>query len=675
MASTGSGNLVAVSVFSFKGAYRPSSQYAKGLVWVSEAVKTHLPGFRLRIYADASVDPSTIQFLGEDPSSATIWSDVWRFLESQAHVDVVWYHYQPLAITAPQNDGSGQRVIGHTELFGTFARFLPMLSFPPASSPPAPSWVASPPEGATVFTCDADFGDYPTEHLALHAVSWYASLPWQAAGAVSSPVPAILGLTAAGSTAARHEPDFGLPPFYSGLLASRRRWPYELLSSFLAGAVEVKKKLASGKSEGIVAGESGAKTLIERYLSAIHDPSKQNYTYQRRGIKDQRCLPFGCDEFWLTNTLKPFALKQAAGESGSNANADHWLFLTLPSVDTEMRALISILKAHLQASAPLNSASKVGAIFTTAIKALASAAGVNLKSTGRTIDLALLEEASKEWPKKAADSLGCWKPFGTALSASGEDTLDKLLGLGASEDTVSVVGEGLRVAAQACLAGFATGEILHSTEDMALVSQLHAHFSRSASSCLRASSSAGASRSAIFAWHEFILTEGAAQRVSSKDNNATAGYHLMQALEGRTHKGCGVTKPYLPSSLPKLGEKVVATAGAGAGTTAAVPQAQPPAPAAAAPPSDWVLQTSRSKGMQYWFNSKTNVSLWHDPSLPAGWGWNQASADAPRFYVCLATGERRDKPPAAADTSGVDDGSSSHGPPAAKRMRKEGETE
>ena len=74
--------------------------------------------------------------------------------------------------------------------------------------------------------------------------------------------------------------------------------------------------------------------------------------------------------------------------------------------------------------------------------------------------------------------------------------------------------------------------------------------------------------------------------------------------------------------------------------------------AAAAPPPQllygrWALQTSRSTGARYFFDAASGASLWHDPALPAGWGWRRAAADAPREFVNLRDGRAQLEQPTA----------------------------
>lgn len=104
---------------------------------------------------DASVEPATLRGSGAPgcANAADLWAATLAALDAAPHVSVVWYRCAPFAAPAPGG--------GHVELFGTFARFLPLFAAPPGT----PAWAGSPPDGSVVCLSDIDFGDYPTEHL------------------------------------------------------------------------------------------------------------------------------------------------------------------------------------------------------------------------------------------------------------------------------------------------------------------------------------------------------------------------------------------------------------------------------------------------------------------------------------------------------------------------------
>lgn len=76
--------------------------------------------------------------------------------------------------------------------------------------------------------------------------------------------------------------------------------------------------------------------------------------------------------------------------------------------------------------------------------------------------------------------------------------------------------------------------------------------------------------------------------------------------------------------------------------------------AVAAPPAgtrigEFVRCISRSTGAGYWFNGRTQQSVWEDASLPVGWAWGKDSATGPTWYINMHSGSRQaDRPLAAA---------------------------
>jgi hypothetical protein len=200
-----SGHLVSASAFTFSSAYRESDKYARGLLSLSAAIATHLPSFTLRVYLDSSILPSTLRGRGLG-GQAKAWEDCLCQLASQAHVNLVWFeHAHFLAGREDEaggggGGGGGGVIGGHYELFGTFARFLPLfqddvsrlgrgagssssssssMSSPQALSslqnPRLPPWAGPPPNGSIVFSSDVDYGDYASEHAMLHSLQWYAA--------------------------------------------------------------------------------------------------------------------------------------------------------------------------------------------------------------------------------------------------------------------------------------------------------------------------------------------------------------------------------------------------------------------------------------------------------------------------------------------------------------------
>ena len=83
--------------------------------------------------------------------------------------------------------------------------------------------------------------------------------------------------------------------------------------------------------------------------------------------------------------------------------------------------------------------------------------------------------------------------------------------------------------------------------------------------------------------------------------------------------------------------------------------APPPPAAAAAPPApwrhdryrtEWRRQVSRSTGFPYYFNAKTNKSLYTEQGLVDWWGFEGTGQN--KVYVHVFNGERTKRRPAAA---------------------------
>lgn len=669
------GHLVSAAVFTFAAAYRPSHKYAKGLLWLSESVRAHMPGFTLRIYCDASLEPAKLR-AAKDATAADAWSEAFAELERQPHVNIVWYTCAPFALP----DGSG-----HVELFGTFPRFIPLFGAGAAVAS-LPPWAGAPPDGSIVFCADVDFGDYATEHAMLHAMSWYAALPMPAAeagaivagaagGTAGVVAPQLLGLSAAGSTAARHEPACGLPPFYSGLIAARVRLPASLLDGFLADA-------AAYRQGGAAAAKA---TLLPRYIAAVHAAERQNFTFTKRRMGEQSLFPFGIDEFFLTNALKPATIARgvvaavvAAGTStrsssglsaAGRATAVDWLFLTIPSVDTEMRTPLSLVAETLEKRAAVP-----GGVFDVLLplgEAVGQRAAVDTARTAWSkVDGAAAAKVAAEqvkawageWPKLATAATGLWSAFPGHFSVLDGSVAAPLAG-------------GVRSAIAASLSLCATGALVHTDKDVALMVQQLEHFAHAAPGLVAA--------------HHYRVGDGRAVHV---DGSATAS-SLLAAVASA--KGCGVAAPprtrsgsgaatgayrspldaagaaAIPSpadAAAAFGSTSVAAAGSSSAGAAVAAAASAPAAAAGVVPvvAGWELRTSRSTGKLYWFQAATGRSFWHDPALPAGWAWGQDKPDLPKYYVHLATGAQRQHPPVEeedTDAAAVE--------PAAKRRRIE----
>ncbi len=60
--------------------------------------------------------------------------------------------------------------------------------------------------------------------------------------------------------------------------------------------------------------------------------------------------------------------------------------------------------------------------------------------------------------------------------------------------------------------------------------------------------------------------------------------------------------------------------------------------------ADWQCCTSKSTGRKYFFNNRTNKSLWYDQALPEGWAWGQNSRNE-KFWQHLASGHTLSRRP------------------------------
>lgn len=702
------------SVFTFATAYRPSVNYARGIVWLADAVKAHLPGFTLRIYCDGSLDPAKLAAAGDEASART-WAQTFAALEAATHVNLVWYTFEPFA-------AQGGR--GHVDLFGTFPRFLPFFGDSiVASSPgcPLPPWAAAPPDGAIVFSSDVDYGDFVTEHAMMHALQWYASLPMpgSSSGPGIQPPPHILAMAASGSTAPRHEPACGLPPFYSGLIAARYRLPTRLFDAFIddcvrfrraalaAGAVDVAtlplSAASAGSSAAAAVESSGASTalsaaitaasaaapLLGRYMAAVHDPSRENLTYGRRRVKEQAFLPFGADEYFLTHAIKTAGIAGALGgpqrrggasasaaagsgaaaaisEGAASAGSADWLFLIVPSIDRELPRPVQLVAEALgHPGASLADGSPLLRILAAAADAASPSSAAQLADARRrwasmgpaeaaAAARADLPAWAREWGKAAANAVSLWHAFPGRFA---------VLDAGAA----APVADGMRRAFAECLAAAASGALPASAEDVALLAQYCDHFAR-------------APAPGLVAAHHFAVGSGRVDRISV----SPLADGLMAAL--RTAHGCGVPRPAaLPSasagaafgfvsplsmtpaaaaavggagsrssevSAPRLTVAPAAGASSSGGATSATSvSASATATSAflspAATAAGWAVHVSRSTGGRYFYHAATQRSLWWDASLPLDWGWTQAAPTAPKQWVHMVTGERRDSSPTA----------------------------
>ena len=602
-------HLLCVSAFTFAGAYRSSSVYARGLRWLSTAVASHLPGWVLRVYADASVFSTGTSSSVAGTSSSLLsssdvseWATTFSELECAPHVSIIWFEIEGLR--AASGDG-------HIELTGCLSRFYTVFAGGRAGA--LPDWAAAPPDGRIVASVDADWGEYFSEHAMLHALSWLAAAR---AAPGSDEAPQLLGLAGAGSVALRHSPRVGaLPPFYSGLFAARERLPCALLDAFVADAVATRMAGLSGggggSSSGGGSGGGSGGALLPRYLASLHAPaSRASHTYARRAVAGQTCVPFGADEWFLTACLAPHAVAEPRARS--------WLFVSVPSVDSEVRPLLELVRAAL-ARRPQSAASDApSGDIADVLAAAAAAAGADAEADlAHTLAAAAasspvnlpetLGRWASTWPKAAASRLSVWEPFAGSPALLDDST---------PSAPAASVSSALRSGIAAALRAIATGVAPADDDDVRLFLQ-------------QSEALAAASPGLVAVAHVRVGAGVAARR---PPDDALSSSLAQELRAGMATARCACPRPR-PSADPGavLRQRAVA-----------------PPPAIRAPesaPTGWSLCVSRTSGKKYWH--KDGVSLWHDESLPSGWAWGQGAADKPRFWVELATGAQQDTPPRA----------------------------
>lgn len=622
-------HIVSTAVFRFASAYRAPTKYAQGLARLAIAVRTHLPRFTLRVYADRSVDPRAIRGSGAPDAAreAHMWEECFASLAHSGVAEVVWFHAE--AFRAPGG------ALGHQDLFGTMLRFVPLFD----TTGLLPPWCGSPPDGSVVFVSDVDFKDLTNEHFMIHFVAWFGRVTDEGASSGAAPlraedaVPELTAMSFTGSAAQRHMPTGSLPPFVANCLSTRVRFPASWFTAFIDDALR---------------GEAG--TLLARYRGALHDPRNRNFTYSKRRVGEQQHFPFGVDEFMLTTALKPRAAAR------SDRPPAHWLFLILPNVD------MVVLKALTLAEAAVEAAAGGALTDAPAIQRLvgAAAAAAGEVTGGDALALERLRRAAKDWPAAAAARAHLWGSYrGGRL-------------LAASPGATAPAAADLRALVAATVEALASGAVPHKGEDLDQAMQNMDILGRIAPGVVGALSfTIGCGR--------IVAVEGVSER----------GADLLQSL--RAVEGC--TVPFPPHGIsaaeggvffatPAVVDAMTRTGGAAAGPpgTAAPPPAAAaavqlsvaaaaaaavsgskrsrteetqaagagdgggaptPAPAAAA----WELRVSRSTGAKYWFSAASGQSLWHDAALPSGWAFERSAADGPKTYVSLVTGQRQGEPP------------------------------
>lgn len=384
-------HLVSVSVFRLVHAYRKSSKYAHGLLRLANTIKTELPGFVLRIYYDQSISKEAIlsqDNQAEDESKevreedAKCWEDVFVSLEKMSHVELIEFRH-------PEFTNNSTK--GHQDLFGTLARFLPLFE----SDCKLPRWADTLPQDTCVFVTDADYSGFSTEQAGLRLIRWFSSRLFQ----TDTSTPELVALSSASSQAPRHVPSFGTPPFIANCVATKTRYPLNILENFLQQA-------------------KSRKGLPKRYFVSLHHKDNHNYTYDRRNIAKQTSMfPFGVDEFFLTQTLKSFSAMRSTPCS--------WLFIVIPNIDRVMTQCLKAIKESENAikepknavegilGADTGSATSVTHYepVTLALQAAAGTAGENM-ATPESLDLFA---CCKRWPQQASKRLKLYTKDNTNL--------------------------------------------------------------------------------------------------------------------------------------------------------------------------------------------------------------------------------------------------------------------
>jgi len=407
---------------------------------LSAGVRSHLPGFSLRVYCDASVDPRAIraQVLpgGERDASldsiARAWEEAFVTVIADGG-ELVWYQCDAAKVE------SG---LGHKDLFGTLLRFIPLFSrssfsaadaalassIPLSSSSSIPStfelpeWCGGPVDNNIVFVCDADFADFTLEHLHLHLVSWFARVSEMSdlapAGPVSAsdfqrvrapPPPELVCFTTSGSAAPRHSPSCGLPPFIANCIATSARFPLSWLRDFL-------RDVLNGPSSS---------SVLRRFVEDMHSPRNHNFAFEKRRVAEQLSFPYGIDEFFLTNVLKPRAISRPGKEI-----FQQWLFFVVPSVDIIVRKSLTLCIEAIKASsasgavnaAPASNRALVVRLLSAASKCAGNDVLPPLSAPDSSLE-AQVKRWENDWPARAAARVSLWErgcpargPFSSAVA-------------------------------------------------------------------------------------------------------------------------------------------------------------------------------------------------------------------------------------------------------------------
>lgn len=547
--------IVSTVLFRFAGAYRDVTKYARGLSLLSSAVSSLLPGFVLRVYCDASVDPRTLRAAGLRADADAIEAALGSVAAEGG--EIVWFRSASCA------DGAG----GHRDLYGTMIRYLPLFD---NGGTDLPSWAGGPPDGTVVLVTDADYSDFSVERAMLALGAWLGDKRHGDSG-----YPDLAALTTGASAAPRHAPAAGLPPFIANCLTTRTRLPLNWLRDFLRDA-----------------GIPGRGSLAGRYADDVHDARSRNFTYEKRKIAAQTSrFPFGIDEFFLSAVIKPRSI------AGSQQRS--WLFLVVPSLDIIERKALGLLSAGCERATAAHCGGQAERVRLAA--AAAALAGVPMDSHA-TDDVSLKRLAdnwAREYPALASARSGGWArasgPLHFCDSAAMAGPARDLRELWASLTDALSAGavpsdgaEDLEYALQgsasaasvaphligALLFSVGGGDVVCKGANTPVSADLLAHLSAIRAEALRtAPSPPGAFESVVLDQVAYQEARGAAALQAANASDPSR----KRARDARD---------------------------AGAASSA---------PVAASLPEGWTLLESKSTGRSYYFHAATNASSWTRP--------------------------------------------------------------
>ena len=556
--------LVSTVLFRFAGAYRGMSKYARGLSLLSTAVGTLLPGFVLRVYCDASVDPRTLRSAGLRGDADAVEAALGTIAASGG--EVVWFR------CASAVDGLG----GHRDLFGTLLRFLPLFN-----GETLPAWAGGPPDGTVVLVTDADFSDFSVERAMLLVGAWLVKTG-------SDSAPELVALTTGASAALRHAPSAGMPPFIANCVATRARFPLAWLVDFLRDAAS-----------------PGVGSLAGRHAADIHDVRARNFTYEKRKIATQTSrYPFGVDEFFLSSVLKARTI--------SRNHASKWFFLVVPSLDILVRKALGLLAAGAERAA--RAGGGLGERTRLAV-AVAALAGVPIAG-GAVDDSTLLRSAggawSKEFPSAASARAGGWERAAGSL---------RFCNLGAMAAPARDVREVWIALTDALAAGAVPSEgaedLEYALQGAATAAAVAPHlvgvvaFSVGCGAAVSLGSSIPAAVNLLAYLGDFRAEPLRAIPQSFSDTAEV----LLNDAAYQEARGATITLSCVPAAMTTATTNTSTAAAAAASISVTAESVRKRARADEPPPlpEGWTLLESKSTGRTYFFHSASNISSWERP--------------------------------------------------------------